>query len=309
MTPAIASVFVPATIGNVGPGFDVLGLAVGGLGDRITVELLDPSEPSRIAAVTGRDANMIPLSIGANCTSIAALSLLRRLGDHRNVAISIDRRLPISGGLGGSAAASVGGALAALYASGKNASSDVIFLAALDGEGTVAGRHLDNIAPALFGGLCVCRSSEPPDAARAVVRGDWWLTVVTSSQKLSTKTARQVLPELVSRQDMVRQIAHTAGVLTAFATGDYELLRRSLIDHFAEPRRAPLIQNFRDVHAAAVRAGALACSISGAGPTIFAVSATEAVAHGCRAAMVSAFQPLAAEGHVGPIAVEGAHPV
>ncbi len=303
-----ARVFVPATIGNVGPGFDVLGLAIEGLGDHFTVELVPRAQGSRIVAVTGRDADLIPRGVADNCTAIAALSMLDRLGLDHAVHVTIERRLPVSGGLGGSAAASVGGALAALLASGNNAASTLVLLAALDGEQRVAGRHLDNIAPAFFGGLCICRAVDPPDVATVTIRGDWWLTVVTSTQKLATKAARQVLPELVARRDMVTQMAHTAGVVAAFANGDHELLRRSLVDHFAEPRRAPLIEGFRDVRDAAFGAGALGCSISGAGPTLFAVSATEGTARRCCAAMISAFRPLAAEGHVGPIASRGARP-
>ena len=316
-----ARVLVPATFGNVGPGFDVLGLAIDGLGDFFTVELVDPgaaiagrdSTPidprfqSRIAAVTGRDAALIPRDVESNCTAIAALSLLRLLGDERAVRVTIERRLPVSGGLGGSAAASVGGALAALFATGRKADDSVVLHAALDGEERVAGRHLDNIAPAFFGGLCVCRAASPPDAVRVPVRGDWWITVVTSTQKLETKAARAVLPDSVSRSEMVKQMAHTSAVIAAFATGDYELLRRALVDPFAEPRRAPLIERFAPVKAAALGAGALGCSISGAGPTLFALSPSQAVAERCRAAMVAAFHPLAAEGHVGAVAAQGAH--
>lgn len=302
-----ARVFVPATIGNVGPGFDVLGLAIDGLGDFFTVELGLPEHPSRIVSVTGRDASLIPMNAAENCSTIAAQSMLQRIGIHRSVHVSIERQLPVSGGLGGSAAASVGGALAALFAAEKTADTSTILLAALDGEQTVAGRHLDNIAPAFFGGLCVCRASDPPDIATVPIRADWWLSVVTSSQKLATKTARAVLPDQVSRQEMVTQMAQTAGVIAAFANGDHELLRRSLVDPFAEPRRAPLIEGFYKVRDAALAAGALACSISGAGPTLFAVSTSELIGRLVSTAMTTAFQPLQAEAYTGRIATKGAH--
>jgi homoserine kinase len=302
-----ATVFVPGTIGNVGPGFDVLGVAIDGLGDKFTATLVDRSEPSGIGSVTGRDAGLIPRDAAANCATVAALSMLRRINDPRSVRISIDRRLPVSGGLGGSAAASVGGALAALLAADKKAPLSLILTAALDGEERVAGRHLDNIAPALLGGLCICRSSDPPDVASVAVVGSWWLTVATSSQKLSTKTARQVLPDSVSRQDMVTQMANTAALIAAFAAGDHELLRRSLVDPFAEPRRAPLIEGFAKVRSAAIASGALACSISGAGPTMFAVSPSRGIAEHCKSAMIAAFHPLSAEGHVGAVATQGAY--
>lgn len=307
----VVNVFVPATIGNVGPGFDVLGLAVDGLGDIVSAKLVDG--PSRIVAVTGRDANLVPLDPRTNCAAIAAHSLLRRLHDGRGIELSFHRQLPISGGLGSSAAASVGGAYAAALATGKDVATDLILTAALDGEASVAGRHLDNIAPAFFGGLCVVLNSDPPDVARVAIsdpkNGSWWLTLVSPDTKLSTKHARSVLPETVDRHLFVQQMSRTAGLVTALAQGDEGLARRSLVDLFAEPRRAPLIPSFDNVKSAALAAGALGCSISGAGPTVFALSSTESVARLVAAKMIAAFSPLKADAHVGKVATQGARAI
>lgn len=301
-----ASVFVPATIGNVGPGFDVLGLAFEGLGDTITVQLVDGE--SRVETVTGRDAKDIPRDPKANCAVVAALDMLKRLGSKQGVAVGIDRQLPLSGGLGGSAAASVGGALAAVYASGKNVSQQIVMAAALSAEAMVAGRHLDNIAPCLMGGLTMVLDTDKLDVVQLPIKGAWWLTVVTPAQRLATIAARSVLPEQVARPLFVQQMANTAGVVAAFATGDHELMRRALADVFAEPRRAPLIEGFKDAKEAAREAGALGSSISGAGPTCFAVSADEKTAERVGRAMASAF-PQGATVAVGRPATEGARQV
>lgn len=303
-----ATVFVPATVGNVGPGFDVLGLAVEGLGDKITVTIIDG--PSKVSAVTGRDADLVPRDAKSNCAVIAAEAMLAKLGlTGKGVDIAIERGLPIAGGLGSSAAASVGGALGVVHASGKTVGTDIVLRAALEGEAKVAGRHLDNIAPVLYGRLCLVREVEPPDVIVLPIRGEWWVTLVSPKIKLATKTARGVLPESVSRTLLVQQMANTCGVLTAFASGDHALMRRSLQDLLAEPKRAHLIPHFHDVKSGALGAGALGCSISGAGPTVFALSDRERTARHAGEAMVSAFADIGAVVHVGRPASRGAHPV
>lgn len=302
---ASATVFVPGSIGNVGPGFDVLGLAIDGLGDQVKVELADG--PSAVISVTGRDAALVPIDPKSNCAVIAANSLLARRGDPRGARVSIDRSLPLAGGLGASAAASVGGALAAALALGGNISEEQILLAALAGEEAVAGRHLDNIAPSLLGGLAVVISTDPPFVTKAKLSGEWWISVVTPAQRLATKKARSVLPTLVTQADFVAQMAYTSGLITAFAKGDYDLARRSLCDLYAEPRRAHLIPAFPEVKAAALAAGALGCSISGAGPSIFALCASEKSAQTAASAMRQAFWPIEATIFSGRVSERGAY--
>ena len=145
------SAFAPGSIGNVGPGFDVLGLAIEGLGDRVTVELTDGE--ARIDAITGVDAAHVPLDPQRNAAAIAAIAWLRAHGDARNPIVTIDKGLPLSGGLGGSAASSVAGAFAAALAMGSETAPNELAAAALQGEMMVAGEHLDNIAPSILGGL------------------------------------------------------------------------------------------------------------------------------------------------------------
>lgn len=279
-------VFAPGTIGNVGPGFDVLGLSVADLGDLIAFETA-PSEWS-VGDVTGLDAALIPRDPERNASVLAARAMLRAHGVEGGGRISVHRSLPISGGLGGSAAASVGGALAAALAYGLHVGNDDLFAAALVGESAVAGAHLDNIAPCVLGGLTLVRDPSVPDVISVPVSHDWFLALVTPDQTLETKTSRGVLPQESPRSEWITQMANTSALCIAFATGDHELLRRSLVDGFAETRRAPLIAGFAEMKAAALRAGALGCSISGAGPTLFAVCASEAVATHVVAAMAAA---------------------
>jgi homoserine kinase len=302
-----ATAFAPGSIGNVGPGFDVLGLAIEGIGDRVTVELTDGD--TRVDSITGVDAALVPLDPQRNAAAIAAVAWLRAHGDSRNPIVTIDKGLPLSGGLGGSAASSVAGAFAAALAMGSETSPIELAAAALQGEMTVAGEHLDNIAPAILGGLALSRSVRPIDIIALTVAADWRLALVTPDVRIQTKAAREVLPSTSGRAVWVQQMANTAGVVHAFATGDGELLRRALDDRYAEPRRAALIPHFNAVKRAALDAGAFACTISGSGPTLVAICADADIAHRVTAAMQTAFEQVRSIARVSPIARQGVHAV
>lgn len=298
----MARAFAPGSIGNVGPGFDVLGLAVDGIGDTVTVELTQGD--TRIADVTGRDAALVPRDPDRNCAAIAAHAILRRSG-HRAI-VTIDKGLPLAGGMGGSAASSVAGAYAAALAIG-GVSQNEILAAALEGEAFVAGRHLDNIAPSVVGGLALSRCVDPIDVVKLPVAADWWIALVTPRVRIQTKEARALLPDQSPRAEWIQQMANTTALAHAFASADGALLGRALDDRYAEPRRAPLIPRFAEVKRAAIEAGAFGCSISGSGPTLFAVAPDERVARQCAAAMARAFGEVAGT-HVGAIAKEGVRP-
>jgi homoserine kinase len=300
-----ATAFAPGSIGNVGPGFDVLGLAVDGVGDSVTLELSSDSE-SRIVAVTGRDAHLVPADAKRNVAVVAAEAWLRAAGIDQRVTVSIHKGLALSGGMGGSAASSVAGACAAAFAAGVGTPDPIALIAAaLEGESMVSGRHLDNIAPSVLGGLVICRSTDPIDVARVPLGAEWWIALVTPNVRVETKRARALLPSSSERAEWIQEMANTAALVAAFATGDASLASRALDDVFAEPRRASLIPRFHDVKRAAISAGAIGCSISGSGPTVFALTATEADAARCAEAMRSAFGVITSVAHVGPVAQRG----
>lgn len=298
---ARASAFAPGSVGNVGPGFDVLGLAVDGIGDTVTVELTRAS--TRVDGITGRDAELVPLDPDRNCAAIAARAYLRPFG--YEAIVTIDKGLALSGGMGGSAASSVAAAYAAALALGQAPSMRDVIAAALEGEAAVAGRHLDNIAPSALGGLALSRSVDPIDAFRIDLPAAWWVSLVTPNVRIATKDARAILPDTCDRATWIQLMANTTALAHGFATGDADLVRRSLDDVYAEPRRAPLIPRFHDVKNAALAAGALGCSISGSGPTLFAICEDERVARTCASAMQEAFGEIASTAHAGAIAKEG----
>ena len=320
-----ATAFAPGSIGNVGPGFDVLGLAVEGIGDRVTVELTKGD--ARVDDVTGIDADLVPRDPDRNCAAIAAHAVLRGTG--YNAIVSIVKGLPLAGGMGGSAASSVAGAFAGwsaingeqtLLSAGEQTllsaggtqtgvpALHFILAAALEGESAVAGRHLDNIAPSVVGGLALSRSVDPIDVIKLPVAAEWWIALVTPRVRIQTKDARALLPMEIDRATWIQQMANTAALAHAFAVGDGALLKRALDDGYAEPHRAPLIPHFYDVKKAAAGAGAFGCSISGSGPTLFAIAENESAARGCAEAMQRAFREVESSVHIGAIAKEGVRP-
>jgi homoserine kinase len=322
---AAAAAFAPGSIGNVGPGFDVLGLAIDGIGDTVTVGFA-PAGPSRIGTIAGRDAEQVPRDPAANCAAIAAREYLRRRAIAGEVVVSVDKGLPLSGGLGGSAASSVAGAIAAnllavalaAAATPRDDSADSgdllpppsvvnedLLASALAGERIVAGAHLDNIGPSLFGGLTLARCVDPIDVVALSIAADWWLALWTPRLRIETRSARALLDATSERATWVQQMANTAALVHAFAHGDGALLGRALDDRYAEPRRAALIPRFFAVKTAARIAGAFGGSISGAGPTVFAIAPDEPTARAVAEAMQRAGE-VESTTHVGAIARQGA---
>jgi homoserine kinase len=297
-----ATVFAPGSVGNVGPGFDVLGLALEGIGDTVTVELADAWS----VEVRGRDADSIPADATTNSAALAAEAMLNRQG-RKAARVIVDKGLPVSGGLGGSASSSVAGAYAAALACGVEPTPEEIMLCALAGEAFVSGRHLDNIAPITLGGLVLTRSIDPLEVVPLRVPDDWSVALITPHIRIETKKARSILPEMWDQKSWIQQMANTAALVIAFANADGPLARRALDDLYAEPPRSALIPNFIDVKRAALESGAFGCSISGAGPTIFAI-VDDKIGPRCLERMKAAM-PLPCDARISPIARKGARRV
>jgi len=283
--------FAPASIGNLGPGLDVLGCAVTGAGDTVTAEWCDAD------GIVVRDPGHpeLPTDPALHSSAIAASQVLRRaLGGGTKppasgIALAVKKELPLSAGQGGSAASAVAGAVAANALCGAPLSTDALLDACLIAESTVAGRHLDNLAPSLLGGICLVRSMDPIDVVRLPVPTSLFIVLAHPAQRLRTADARAVLPAAVDRATALHQAAQVGAIVAALASGDLALLGRAIDDRIAEPARAPLIPGFREAKAAALAAGALGASISGAGPTSFALAGDRACAEAVAVAMEGAF--------------------
>lgn len=281
------TVFVPGSVGNVGPGLDILGLAVEGAGDIVSAERSD--RPGIEITASGHPE--IPTDPERNTAALAAAEALRLAGAPASFGLTmrIEKGLPLAGGQGGSAASAIAGAFAANEILGRPLAPRELLLAGLVGEERVAGRHLDNLAPSLLGGIVLIRSLEPMDIVQLPVPDDLFLVLAHPDQRMRTVEARSVLPEKLPRGVALYQAAQVAAMVAALANGDLALLGRALDDRIAEPARAPLLPGFSEAKAAALAAGALGSSISGSGPTVFAFADSQETALRVASAMAAAY--------------------
>jgi homoserine kinase len=299
-----AVAFAPGSIGNVGPGLDVLGLAVAGAGDTVVIAWHDGG--GMIVADAGHPD--LPRAADRNTAAIAAAAVFARAGVRRGTTLTITKGLPLSGGQGGSAASAVAGAVAANHLCEAGLDAAGLLACALEAEATVAGRHADNLAPSLLGGLVLVRSVDPMDIIALPVPDALRVVLIHPAMQLRTRDARAVLPDMVSRQVAIEQVANVAAMVAGALLGDLALLGRGLEDQIAEPARATLLPGFLAAKAAARAAGALGCSISGAGPTAFALVDSVDTGEAVAAAMVAAYAAagLPATAKVAEIDREGA---
>jgi homoserine kinase len=271
----------------------------------VTATLID----SRGVRVDASGHPDLPTDPRLHASAIAAADVLRRSGNHAaGVALRVEKGLPLAGGQGGSAASAVAGALATNAVLGHPLDYPEILMASLVAEERVAGRHIDNLAPCLFGGLLIIRSIEPLSFVRLPVPPDLHIVLVHPGMRLSTSHARSVLPASVDRMTAMAQGMSLATMVAAFCTGDLALLRGAVDDRIAEPARAPLLPGFTQAKQAALAAGALGCSISGGGPTAFSLADSVAAANRIMDAMMAAYQThgLSATGRVAQVDERGA---
>jgi homoserine kinase len=264
--------FAPASVGNVGPGLDILGLAVEGRGDTVVAEWIET--PGLTVLEPGHPE--LPREADRHTSALAARGVLEKIGPStlrgRGIGLSVRKGLPLSGGQGGSAASAVAGAVAVNALLGAPLDPLALIDACLAAEEAVAGRHVDNIAPSMLGGIILIRAMDPLDLIRLPVPEELHVVLVRPDQRMRTAEARAVLPREVSRAVALHQAAHVAAMVAALALGDYALLARAVDDRIAEPARAGLLPGFAEAKAAALEAGALGSSISGSGPTVFALA-------------------------------------
>jgi homoserine kinase len=261
-----ATAFAAGSVSNLGPGFDCLGVALSGRGDTVTA--VRTGGGVRVLSVSdGR----IPLDPARNTAAIAASAVLRRAGSSLGLDLTIVKGLPLAGGLGGSAASAVAGAVAADAVLEAGLGKETLLDAALEGESAVAGRHADNAAPSLFGGVVLVLGLDPLRLAHCTVHESLTFVVATPSYGVKTAKARAVLPVGVPRAEAVGQAARLGGLLLALERGDGALLRLAMEDRIAEPARARLYPGYTKARDAALSAGAVGVAVSGAGPTLVAV--------------------------------------
>ncbi len=263
------TVFAPASVGNIGPGFDVLGLAVTGIGDWVTA-CLSTTRGIRIHSITGTQSQ-IPTDPMKNTVGIAALEVLKRLGKTTGMDLWVHKNIP-GNGLGSSAASAVAGGYVANYLLGSHLKKEELLIPCARAESRVSGGYfLDNISASLFGGVVVTN----PETKSAVCLGTLprlVVVLITPHFPLLTKRARKILPKEVLLSQFIHNMAFSCSMVAAAAHNDVRTFGASIQDAIVEPNRSALIPGFWEVKKAALRNGALGCSISGAGSTVFAIT-------------------------------------
>ncbi len=304
-----ATATAPATVSNVAVGFDILGFPLTGLGDEVTVRRSD-TPGVQIVSIEGQVE--VPQDAAENTATAGLLALVEERQLSFGLEVEIKKGVPIHSGLGGSAASAVAGVMAASAVLDEPLGLPERFHYALLGEKRACGkRRGDNIAPAMLGGLILVRSMDPFDVVRIPVPHDMGTVVVHPQLKVDVREARQMLSTEIDFDDFVAQSANLAGFVAGCFRDDRPLIGRSLQDLIVEPQRAGLIPGFQAVKKSAIDGGALGCSISGAGPALFALHDFDIDPEPICEAMIAAFDEVGveAQGLISPINGIGGHVV
>lgn len=305
------AVYAPGSVSNVACGFDVLGFALDEPGDIVVAAPQDDSGVS-IAAIHG-DNGRLSTDPRKNTASAAVMALLRRLETTRGVALTIHKGLPLASGIGSSGASAVAAVVAANELLGRPAPMEMLLECAMAGELAGCGSiHPDNVTPSLYGGFILARSAQPPDIVRLPVPNGLACAVLHPHVEIETGSARKLLGDAVALKDATTQWANLGALVAALYTSDFALLSRSLVDTIAEPKRASLVPGLAAIKAAAAAAGALGCSLSGSGPSMFALAESIEVARAAGDVMKKAFDaasPVGSDLWVCPVGRSGARVV
>ncbi|MBT8271628.1 MAG: homoserine kinase [Flavobacteriaceae bacterium] len=261
-------IFSPATVANVACGFDVLGFCLDKIGDGMTIKKV--KEPGiRITKIHGCE---LPYEPEKNVAGVSALAMLEALKPGCGFEIEMHKGIKPGSGIGSSAASAAGSVFGMNELLGRPLNKTELTKFAMKGEALASqSEHADNLAPAIFGGFTLVRNVNPLDIVRVPTPHDLYATILFPQIEVKTAEARAILPKQVPLKKAIQQWANVGSLVHALHTSDYNLLRRSLKDVIIEPYRKQLIPEYDRIKTLAREAGALGCSISGSGPSVFAL--------------------------------------
>lgn len=278
MTKAGIKVFAPATVANVAVGFDILGFALEYPGDEVIIR--EGSQPGLvISQITGAQGKL-PLDIMKNTAGYSAYKLLEYLKETNcPLEMEIHKKMPFGSGLGSSAASAAAGVFAVNEYLKTGLTKQEILRFALEGEQIADGAwHGDNVAPSLLGGMILIRDNQSLDYKKLHIPAGLYVTIIYPHVEVLTRESREILKKEISFKESILQSGNLASFIAAMYTSDYRLIKRSLQDIIVEPQRAHLIPQFYKMKELAIEAGALGFSISGAGPSMFAICDNSSIA-------------------------------
>ncbi len=269
------TVFCPATVSNVGPGFDLLGFALENPGDEIVVRRNDIGE-LRLINESGID---LPMDPSKNIASISAVSLLEELNITDGFDLIFTKKIKPGSGIGSSAASCVAAVVGINEILGSPFSTPQLLPFAMEGEVFASGSyHADNIAPALLGGFTLIRGYDPLDIKHLPFPDDLYCAIIHPDLEFKTKEGRELLPKNIPLKTALIQAGNLAGLVAGLTTNDHALIGRSITDVFAEPIRSKKLPEFEKLKKLTLEEGALGTGISGSGPSLFSLCRSEDIA-------------------------------
>ena len=282
-------VFSPGSVTNLSCGYDILGFCLDKVGDTIIVKKI-PEQGLRISSIDKYD---LPLSIDENVAGIAAKAMINEVKISHGLDIKIEKGIKPGSGIGSSAASSAGTVFAINKIIGSPFSDRELIRFAMEGEKYVSGSyHADNVSPILLGGITLVRSVKDLDIIKLPNPKDLIATIIRPEIEIKTSDSRKVVKSKVTIDKMVRQSANLAAFISSLYTEDYDLMSNSIVDEIIEPDRALLIPEYCNIKQISLRAGAIACGISGSGPAIFSLSKSDKVANNILDKMSSHFDSV-----------------
>ncbi|MFP4622104.1 MAG: homoserine kinase [Bacteroidales bacterium] len=286
-------VFAPASVSNMGSGFDIIGFSIENVGDTVTL-YRNGSSAIRITEITGYEG--IPKDPEKNVASHAVRKLLDHLGSREGFDMKIDKTVIPGSGLGSSASSSAAAVVGVNELLGSPFSKRELVDFAMEGEALVSGgKHADNVAPAILGGIVLVRSYHPLDIIRIPPPKNLWTVVFHPQIEIKTELSRSLLMDRIDLKDAIRQWGNVGGLVAGFYTSDYDLIGDSMEDLVAEPARSELIPGYRELKQVALSNGAKGYTISGSGPSFFAVCDSRDNAEKVEMAMREAYQNYSVE--------------
>lgn len=304
--PQSIRVFAPATVANMGPGFDIMGMTLEGVGDELEMKI----SPGDSLLIRNRTPFPLPENIEQNVVTPAIRALLTALGRTLHIEITLWRKILPGSGIGSSSASSAAAVFALNELLGRPFSERELIVFAMEGERLVSGgtAHADNAAPALCGGIQLIRGYHPFDLIRIRVPRSLHAAVIHPHITVRTADSRAVMRPQIPMSDAVTQWGNVGGLIAGLLTEDMELVGRSLCDAVAEPFRKGFIPEYDRLKSAALEAGALGANIAGSGPSVFALCDSAEKAHAVGAALQSHFDRLDIEAdlYVCPVSERGA---
>ena len=291
----------PATVANLSCGYDILGLCIDGLYDEIEISKI--SEKKVIIDVLDSQYSNIPINPHENTGGVPAILIQKKLKLDYGFRLKIKKGIPLCGGLGSSAATAAGVVFGINQLLGNVLSLNEMIEYALEGEKLSSDTpHADNIAPCIMGGLVLIKSTYPLDLIKLPV-GPFFLAIIHPDIIINTKTARKILPEMIELKSAVKQWGNISALTYGFTINDLDIIKSSMKDFIIEPVRSKLITGFSDIQNAALKNGAIGSSISGSGPSIFALCENKEIAESVFAGMkeVAGKSKIAFEGYISSI--------